>query len=228
MTTPLIEAKALDAGYGGHPFVRDLNIQVRAGEITALLGPNGAGKSTTLMTLAGHTAPLGGTVLIDGKATKSRLSARAKDGLGLVTEDRSVFMNLTVGENLAVGRCDVEHALRLFPELRPLLKRTAGLLSGGEQQMLTVGRALARRPRVLLLDELSLGLAPLVVIRLLEAVRAAANDGLGVLLVEQHVEQALRVSDHAYVMQRGQVVFSGTAQELSERRGEIEQSYLVG
>lgn len=228
MTTPLIQAQSLEAGYGGHPFVRNLTIEVRAGEITALLGPNGAGKSTTLMTLAGQMAPLGGSLLVNGRATKQGLSARARDGLGLVTEDRSVFMHLTVTENLAVGRCDVDFALDLFPELRPLLRRTAGLLSGGEQQMLTVGRALARRPRVLLLDELSLGLAPLVVIRLLDAIRAAADGGLGVLLVEQHVEQALRVSDRAYVMQRGQVIFNGTALELSERRGEIEQSYLVG
>jgi branched-chain amino acid transport system ATP-binding protein len=225
-TAPLIEARSLEAGYGGHPFVWDLNLKIRKGEITALLGPNGAGKTTSLMVLAGHMSPLGGELLINGKPSKSPLSSRAREGLGLVTEDRSVFFQLTVAENLKVGRADVDYALDLFPELKPLLKRTAGLLSGGEQQMLTVGRALSRRPQTLLLDELSLGLAPLVVIRLLDAIRAAADEGVGVLLVEQHVEQALRVADNAALMQRGRVVFNGTARELEQNRSIIEDSYI--
>lgn len=224
--TSLLSTESLQAGYAGHPFVQDLNVEVHAGQVVALLGPNGAGKTTTLLTLAGEMPPISGRLMIDGLPSKASLSTRARRGLGFVTEDRSVFFQLSVWENLRVGKCDTDFALALFPELKPLLKRTAGLLSGGEQQMLTVGRALARKPRLLLIDELSLGLAPLVVTRLLTAVRKAADTGIGVLLVEQHVEQALRIADFAYIMQRGRVVFSGPAAEVAQRRAEIENSYL--
>ena len=224
--TALIEARGLSAGYNGHPFVTDMNLSVSAGQVVALLGPNGAGKTTTLMTLAGELAPLGGEVLFGGVRVRSSLSARARNGLALVTEDRSVFFTMTVMENLRVGRCDIDVALELFPELRPLLNRPTGLLSGGEQQMLAVGRALARRPDVLLIDELSLGLAPLVVTRLLDAVRRSADSGVGVLVIEQPVEQALKFADEVHILDRGRVVFSGLAAEVAERRNEIEASYL--
>jgi branched-chain amino acid transport system ATP-binding protein len=225
--TDLLVAKDVSAGYHGHPIIHDLNVTVRAGEVTVLLGPNGAGKTTTLLTLAGDLPQLGGEVWIDGRPTKSPLHRRANAGLSFVTEERSVFMRLSVAENLRVGRTDTARALELFPELRALMRRRAGLLSGGEQQMLSLARALARRPRMLLIDELSLGLAPLVVIRLLDAVRHAAHEeGVGVLLVEQHVKQALRVADEVLVMQRGTIVLEGPTEEVRSRLGDLEAAYL--
>jgi len=222
----LVEAEGLAAGYGSVVVVRDLDLRVRAGEVVALLGPNGAGKSTTLLTLSGALPPLGGAVRWNGAATKAALHARARQGLGLVTEERSVFMRLTARENLRVGCRDIAPALELFPELKPRLDVKAGLLSGGEQQMLTLARALARRPSLLLADELSLGLAPLVVNRLLSAVREAADDGVGVLLVEQHVSKVLDIADRVYVLRRGRVELAGKADELRGRLAEIESSYL--
>jgi branched-chain amino acid transport system ATP-binding protein len=227
MSQELLVAKGVSAGYHGHPIVHNLDLTVRAGEVCVLLGPNGAGKTTTLLTLAGDLPALSGEVLLDGKPTKAPLHRRAHAGLSFVTEERSVFMRLSVIENLRVGRTDVDRALSLFPELKPLLRRRAGLLSGGEQQMLSLARALARKPKILLIDELSLGLAPLVVVRLLDAVtRAAHEDGVGVLLVEQHVKQALRVADHVLVMQRGQIVLRGPKDEVAGKVEELESAYL--
>jgi branched-chain amino acid transport system ATP-binding protein len=220
-------ARNVSAGYHGHPIVHDLNIAVEAGKVVVLLGPNGAGKTTTLLTLSGDLPQLEGDVIFDGEPTTAPLHVRANRGLSFVTEERSVFMRLSVIENLRVGRIDVEKALDLFPELRPLQKRRAGLLSGGEQQMLSLARALARTPKVLLIDELSLGLAPMIVIRLLDAVRRAAHeDGVGVLLVEQHVKQALKVADHVLVMQRGRVVLDGPTEQVASKVEELEEAYL--
>ena len=224
--TALLEAAGLRAGYNGQPVVRDLDLEVHPGELVALFGPNGAGKTTTLLTLAGELPAIAGEVTMDGEPAPSSLHRRARNGLSFVTEERSVFMEMTVDENLRVARVDKPRALELFPELEPLLGRRAGLLSGGEQQMLTLGRALARRPRLLLVDELSLGLAPLVVRRLLDALRAAADAGVGVLLVEQHVDQALKRVDRVYVMERGLVILKGPKSEVAERVHEIEASYL--
>ena len=223
----LIEARNLRGGYGSVPVVRDLNLVVKAGEVVVLLGANGAGKSTTLLTLAGWLKPLSGEVLWKGQRTTSFLDRRAKMGSALITEDRSVFMGLTVEANLRVGKADKEQAMSLFPELKPLLKRKAGVLSGGEQQILTLARALARSPELLLADELSLGLAPLVVERLLVAVRSAADSGLGVLLVEQHAHLALEVADRAYVLRRGVVQFEGSGTDLVDRFDEIQNAYLA-
>lgn len=223
-----LAAQALDAGYNGHPVVHGLDLEVLPGQVVALLGPNGAGKTTTMLTLAGDLAALGGEVRLHGEPVRSPLHRRAKQGLALVTEERSVFMQLSVADNLRLGRCSRKLALSLFPELEPLLRRRAGLLSGGEQQMLTLARALAREPKVLLADELSLGLAPLLVGRLLQAVRQAADErGVAVLLVEQHVKQVLRVADRAYVMQRGHVAVSGTADEVRERMADVEETYIA-
>jgi branched-chain amino acid transport system ATP-binding protein len=225
--TVVLSASGLNAGYDGHPVVRDVDIEVNAGEVVAVVGANGAGKTTTLMTLAGVIPAIGGEVTLFGAPTRAPLHRRAKQGLSLVTEERSVFMSLTVAENLRVARCAPERALELFPELQPLVRRTAGLLSGGEQQMLTLARAIARQPRLLLADELSLGLAPLVVQRLLQAVRAAADiNGIGVLLVEQHVNQALRYADRVYAMRRGRVVLQGAAAEVGARLRDLEGLYL--
>jgi len=224
----VLQARGLAAGYHGHAIVEDLDVTLEPGTVTALLGPNGAGKTTTLLTLAGALKPLGGEVSFAGSSGAARLSARANQGLGYVSEERSVFMSLTAMENLRVGRCDVTLALELFPELEPLLGRRAGLLSGGEQQMLTLARALARRPKVLLADELSLGLAPLVVERLLQAVRTAAtDDGVAVLLVEQHIRKAIRIADHVLVMRRGRVVLEGSGAQLRGRVADIEAAYMA-
>jgi branched-chain amino acid transport system ATP-binding protein len=222
-----LEARGIAAGYHGHPIVSDLDLTVRRGEVVALLGPNGAGKTTTLGALGGRLPLLAGELFVDDESVREPLHVRARAGMSFVTEERSVFMRLTAAENLRLGRCDTELALTLFPELRPLLGRTAGLMSGGEQQMLTLARALARAPRYLLVDELSLGLAPLVVQRLLQAVREAAErDGVGVLLVEQHIRQVLRVADRICVMRRGKIVLEGSRQEIAGRLEEIERSYL--
>ncbi len=226
--TAVLAARGLCAGYGSVTVVRDLNLEVAPGEVLAILGPNGAGKTTTLRTLAGSLPPLDGHVEIDGSATRTPLHRRARAGLGFVTEERSVFSTLTTRQNLLVGRgCDPAKTVEMFPELKPLLSRRAGLLSGGEQQMVTLGRALARPLKVLLADELSLGLAHKVVDRLLLAVREAADEGLAVVLVEQHVSRVLKIADRAIVLRQGKVEIEGTAESVRERLGDIEELYLA-
>ncbi len=226
--SPVLEARGLCVGYGTQAIVHDVDIVVHPGEVVALLGPNGAGKTTTMLALAGELPLQAGEVLIDGVATTAPLHRRSKNGMSFVTEERSVFKSLSTVDNLRVGDVDVEEALGLFPELEKRLTVRGGLLSGGEQQMLTLARALTRKPRLLLADELSLGLAPLVVKRLLEAVRTAADErGCGVLLVEQHVRKALRYADRAYVMRRGRIEMMGAASEMRGRLAEIEDSYLT-
>ncbi len=170
MSSPsLIEARKLSSGYGNVPVVRELDLQVSSGEVVVLLGANGAGKTTTLLTLAGELTASAGEVLWFGSPTTDPLFKRARGGLALVTEERDVFSQLSVKENLRVGRGDIEFAFELFPELATRTRQRAGLLSGGEQRMLSLARALSRRPRLLVADELSLGLAPLVVQRLLNS-----------------------------------------------------------
>jgi branched-chain amino acid transport system ATP-binding protein len=224
---PVLEARGVSAGYGPVAVVHDLDLSVSPGEVVALLGVNGAGKTTTVRTLAGELRPTAGQVWFRGKPTTAPLHRRARNGLRLLTEERSVFMGLSVADNLRLGGQDRDRCLELFPELRLLLSRKAGLLSGGEQQMLTLARALAAEPVVLLADELSLGLAPLVFERLLIALRAAADRGTAVLLVEQHVRDALEVSDRAYLLSRGRIVLDGTGAELLDRVEEIESTYLT-
>jgi branched-chain amino acid transport system ATP-binding protein len=227
--TALLEAKGLTAGYGPQPVIRDLDIEVGAGEVVTLLGPNGAGKTTTLLALSGELPLMSGEVLFDGKPETGPLYRRAREGMGYVTEERSVFKGMSLVDNLRCGGVEVADALALFPELEKRLRVRGGLLSGGEQQMLTLARALCRKPRMLLADELSLGLAPLIVERLLKAVRAAAAErGCGVLLVEQHARKALHYADRVYVMRRGRIEMSLTAQEARRRISEIEESYLSG
>ncbi len=225
----LLQVEGLSAGYGELPAIRDVDLTVHAGEVVALLGPNGAGKSTTLLTLAGELPPLGGRVTYLGRADNDPLHRRVREGLGFVPDDRSVFQSLSVAANLRLGPGPSEAALELFPELRPLLGRRAGLCSGGEQRILSLARALAARPRLLLVDELSLGLAPLVVRRLLEAIRGAAdNDGVGVLLVEQHAGEALRVADRACLLHRGRVVLESSSADLFDDPQSLERAYLHG
>jgi branched-chain amino acid transport system ATP-binding protein len=226
---PVIEARNMSAGYDGLAAVRDLDLHVRPGEVVGLLGANGAGKTTTILALSGELAPMSGEVRFMDDASRSSLAKRARQGLALVTEERSVFMRLTTAENLRLGRGSIERALEIFPQLREHLKRRAGLLSGGQQQILTLARALAEDPRILLADELSLGLAPIIVRQLFEVIRRAADErGVGVLLVEQHVRNALDVADRLYILQRGRCVLQGPANELRESLDEIERSYLAG
>jgi branched-chain amino acid transport system ATP-binding protein len=225
--TTLLSGEGLTAGYGANPVLRDVNVHVDAGEVVALLGANGAGKSTTLLALSGELTASQGRVLWKGSPTRHPLHRRARNGLAYVTEERSVFMSLTCEENLRLGRGGVKKAVALVPELGPLLKRKAGLLSGGEQQYLTLARALAAEPEVLMADELSLGLAPILARHLLDKARAAADRGAGVLIVEQHISQALRIADRVYVMQRGHIALEGTAAEITDRLDEIESAYLT-
>lgn len=232
-----IEVSSMSAGYGGAAVVRDLDLHVRPGEVVALLGSNGAGKTTTLLTISGLISPMTGRVSIDGVEVDSRAAHKnARLGLAHVAEDRSLFFQLTVEENLKLGlrgrraaSSALDDALDLLPALRPLMSRRAGLLSGGEQQMLAMARALASRPKYLLVDEMSLGLAPIIVERLLPIVRDVASEtGAGVLIVEQHVHMALEVADRGYVMNRGRLAMHGTADELKGNRDLLLASYLGG
>lgn len=228
MTSTALRTTGLMAGYGDVSVVHQLDLEVKSGEIVALMGANGAGKTTALLTAAGALKPLGGDLEVLGASDpREGLRERARRGLALLTDDRSVFRSLTTRENLRLGRGPTDLALAAFPELERLLDRPAGLLSGGEQQMLGLGRVLAARPKLLLADELSLGLAPIVVHRLLTAIRALADEGCAVLLVEQQVRLVLGVADRGYVLQRGRVTLAGTGAELRANRAEIERSYLA-
>jgi branched-chain amino acid transport system ATP-binding protein len=228
----LLEVAELDAGYNSSPVVRDLSLRVAAGEVVALLGPNGAGKSTTLNTIAGLLPRIGGSVRLDGADLKGEPAHhRARRGISLVPEGRSLFFGLTVREHLKLAatgdKLRREQLLELLPELEKCLDRKAGVLSGGEQQMLAVGRALVSVPRVLLVDEMSLGLAPVIVERLLPVLRRIAEElGAGVLFVEQHVALALEVADRAYVLSHGRLVLEGKAADLRGRRDLLQSSYL--
>jgi ABC-type branched-subunit amino acid transport system ATPase component len=232
VTDPVLSVEQLAAGYDGAPVVRDLDLTVAAGEVVALLGPNGAGKTTTLRAISGIVHPLRGRILYAGSDTRGVAPERlTRRGLAHVPEGRGLFFGLTVAEHFRLGyrgeRLDADQAYAYFPALGELRNRPTGLLSGGEQQMLAVARALVRRPRLLLLDELSLGLAPVIVERLLPVVRSYASEsGCAVLLVEQHVQLALQIADRGYVLSHGEVVLHRTAQELRADEQLLVASYL--
>jgi branched-chain amino acid transport system ATP-binding protein len=232
MAEPVLRLASLSAGYDAAAVVRDLDLHVDRGEVVALLGPNGSGKTTTLRVISGLVRPMAGTVSLDGEDIAKRSPAtRAKLGIAHVPEGRGVFYGMTVAEHFRLGyrneRLDAKIAYEYFPALAELQERRVGLLSGGEQQMLALGRALARRPRLMLLDEMSLGLAPVVVERLLPVVSTYAKErDCAVLLVEQHIHIALAVADRGYVLSHGELVVHESAETLRADHQLILSSYL--
>ena len=227
----------VDAGYLCVPVERGLNLDVAPGEIVALLGPNGAGKTTTPRTISGLLPLLSGTIDVLGKPTDSRRPHRlARRGVSHVADDRSLFPGLTVRENLrmAPGRrrrhrgAAYDRAVDIFAALAPLMDRQAGLLSGGEQQMLALARAIVSNPRLLLVDEMSLGLAPMIVEEILPVVRRVADElNTAVVMVEQHVHLALQLADRAIVMAKGSVVLEGDTADLRANPSAIQVGYLT-
>lgn len=222
-----LELRGLSGGYGPVPFLNNLDLTVDAGEIVALLGANGAGKSSTIMTIAGHAKVSSGECLFEGRPLTGPPHVRARNGIGLLTQERCTFMDLTLRNNLRLGLGDEDDVLQHFPELEQFMDKRAGLLSGGQQQMLAVGRILAARPRLMLIDELSLGLAPLMVDRILKTLdEFRTKFGTAVILVEQHVHKALEVADRAYVLQRGRIVMSGTTDDLRGSLDDLHRAYI--
>ncbi len=232
ISVPVLHLDRLSAGYDAAAVVRELDLYVGAGEVVALLGPNGAGKTTTLRAISGLVRPMAGAIRVGGADIAGRSpTARARLGIAHVPEGRGVFFGMTVGEHFRIGyrgeRLDADVAFGYFPALAKLVDRRVGLLSGGEQQMLTLGRALARQPRLLLLDELSLGLAPVIVEDLLPVVaKYARESGCAVLLVEQHIQIALAVADRGYVLSHGELVLHEPAETLRADHQLILSSYL--
>jgi branched-chain amino acid transport system ATP-binding protein len=232
MPEAVLALEGLTAGYDEAAVIRGLDVSVGSGEVVALLGANGAGKTTTLRAVSGLLKPMEGRVLFEGEdLARSSPSARARAGIAHVPEGRGLFYGLTVAEHFRLAprdeRLDEELAYEYFPKLAELQKRRVGLLSGGEQQMLAVARALARKPKLLLLDELSLGLAPVIVEWLLPVVREFAREQKSaVLLVEQHVHLALEVADRGYVLSHGRIVLENDAKHLRADKHLLIASYL--
>ena len=231
----MLEVAALRAGYGPIEVLRGIDLTVAAGEIVALLGSNGAGKSTLNNNISGLYRPFGGAIRFDGKDIAGTPSMRiVESGLVQVPEGRRVFPNLTVRDNLELGSYrrgkparaqNLERVLTTFPRLRERLRQAAGTLSGGEQQMLAIGRGLMAEPRLLILDEPSLGLSPLLVEEMFALIGRLNADGLSILLVEQNVMQSLTIAHRAYVLENGRIALQGLAAELAEHP-DLRKSYL--
>ena len=232
----LLKVTDLEVSYGGIDALRGISFDVEEGEIVTLIGANGAGKSTTLRTICGLVRPSAGRIVYDGRDITSQSTQRiVSEGIALVPEGRRVFDNLTVKENLLIGaylrkdkesiQADVEHVYELFPRLKEREWQSAGTLSGGEQQMLAVGRAMMTRPRILMMDEPSLGLAPLIVKDIFSIIRALNETGMTILLIEQNANAALRCAHHAYVLETGRITMSGTGVSLlADQR--VQDAYL--
>ncbi|MBH0779225.1 ABC transporter ATP-binding protein [Nocardia bovistercoris] len=229
-----LRLSGVTAGYGKLPIVRNLDLEVPSGTVTAVLGPNGAGKTTLMLTIAGLLPALGGEIGVEGKRLPDGRPARANNsGVVLVPDNRALFTGLTVAENLEIARKrggpSLDEIRETLPALIPRWNVAAGALSGGEQQMLAVGRALVQKPKVLLIDEMSMGLAPVIVENLLPAVRHIADStGAAIVLVEQHVRLALEVADDAVVLVHGDVTLRGPAAELRGAPERLEAAYLGG
>jgi branched-chain amino acid transport system ATP-binding protein len=236
VSEPALTVGDLRAGYGDVPVLRGVTLEVAAGEIVALVGPNGAGKTTTLRAVAGLLAPTAGTVRFEGHCIAGRPAHEVvARGLLLVPEGRKLFPSLTVQENLDLGAYlreakawraeSLDRVLSLFPILGERRRQAAGTLSGGEQQMLAIGRSLMGRPRLLMLDEPSLGLAPLVADRIFDVVQRISVEGTPVLLVEQNVRRSLQIARRAYVLEQGAITLTGPAHELLARE-DVRRAYL--
>lgn len=236
MSDPLLKLENVTSGYGAILAVRDVSLEVAAGEVVALLGANGAGKSTLLMTIAGLVSAGSGAITFAGQRIDRMPPERIlRAGIALTPEGRRVFAKMSVGDNLRMGAAsrrdgsgiaaDLEEVLELFPRLRERYKQLAGTLSGGEQQMLALGRSLMSRPKLMLLDEPSLGLAPRIVAQIFEMVRELPKRGVTVLVVEQNVRLALTVASRGYVMASGEVQISGSSKELQDAV-DLEKVYL--
>ena len=236
MSDPLLALKSLHVAYGGIKAVRGIDLHVAKGELVCLIGANGAGKSTTLKAICGLVPSSPDSIFYDGQSINGVPSYRlVRQGLALVPEGRGVFGALTIEENLAMGayvrtdaakiRDDVEHVFSLFPRLKERRKQAAGTLSGGEQQMLAMGRALLSRPTMLLLDEPSMGLAPLMVAKIFETVRSISAQGVTILLIEQNARMALETANRGYVMESGEITLAGDAKMLLNDP-KVRQAYL--
>ena len=222
---------------GGRAVVRDVSVEIEAGQVTALLGPNGAGKSTLVLAVGGVLRPRSGTVLLDGEDITGRRPERIRQaGVAIVPEGRRLLPDLTVEDNLRVASYALprdqaqvgrDRVLELFPQLGQRLTAAARTLSGGEQQMVVLAQALITQPRYLLIDELSLGLAPVVVGRLIPVIRTVAESGTGVLLIEQFATVALGLAQQAHIMEGGRIRFSGLARELREQPELLSSAYLL-
>ena len=220
----MLELQDLTVSYGGIQALKGINLQVGEGEIVTLIGANGAGKSTTLRTISGLEKPQSGKILYNGVDITGKPSKyMVQNGLILVPEGRLIFPDMTVLENLKIGAYlrrdkdiekDIQHMYELFPRLKERSWQMAGTLSGGEQQMLAVGRALMSRPKLLMMDEPSLGLAPLVVRDIFSIIRTIRDSGVTVLLIEQNANAALKVADRGYVLETGRIALEGTGQQL--------------
>ncbi len=232
----MLEVRALQVSYGAAPALWDVSFDLRARELLCIVGPNGAGKTTLINTLAGMLRARGGRILFEGRDITALAPHRfCEAGIAVVPEGRRLFGSMSVLENLEIGsllaaarahrRDSLDAVLALFPVLKEKLAQPAGELSGGQQQMLAIGRALMARPRLLLLDEPSLGLSPLIVSEMFSTIARVHAEGTAVLLVEQNVATALRVADRAYVLEEGRMVAEGTPDELMQR-DEIRRAYL--
>jgi branched-chain amino acid transport system ATP-binding protein len=233
----VLQLEAVTVHRGGRPVVKDVSLEIPAGEVTALLGPNGAGKSSLVLAVAGVLRAESGSIALEGRELVGRRPEKIRAaGVAVVPEGRRLLPELTVEDNLnvatyslptALGRERREYALELFPELEARLTARARSLSGGEQQMVVLAQALVSQPQFILIDELSLGLAPVVVKRLIPTIRTVAESGVGVLLIEQFATLALGLANRAHVMEGGELRFSGLATELRERPELLESAYLL-